>query len=130
MINIEVSLGELIDRITILEIKKKMIKDKEKLKFIDRELLSLLDSYKKFSSDTSVTVPEYLIQKMQAINLTLWQVEDKIRAKEKTLEFDDEFIELSRSVYTSNDLRFQIKSDITDLYPSESKLKEQKSYVV
>ena len=121
--NIPTSLGELVDKITILEIKKSMIKDSIKLKYVESEF-ELLSS---ILNDSSVEVPEILRQKLYAINLSLWNIEDEIRKKESRLDFDDKFIELARSVYQTNDMRSLVKRQITDL-DKNSVVQEQKSY--
>lgn len=123
MIHIPISLGELVDRVTILTIKHQMIKDDIKLRTIDAELdhlTYLLDTYE-------INVSTFLFQKLYHINLSLWNIEDKIRSKEKLLEFDAEFIELARSVYMNNDLRYITKKEISDL-DMTTRCSEQKSY--
>jgi hypothetical protein len=121
--NIPTSLGELVDKITILEIKKSMIKDSTKLKYVESEF-DLLSS---ILNESSVEVPEILRQKLYAINLSLWNIEDEIRKKESRLDFGDEFIELARSVYQTNDMRSLVKRQITEL-DKNSIVQEQKSY--
>ena len=103
----EISAGELIDKITILEIKKKEIKDSEKLKDIEKELSSLNVTLKNAISDTS-KISE-LIKKLKFINIKLWDIENGKRLAEKNNNFDEKFIELSRSVYKNNDERSKIK---------------------
>jgi len=117
------SLGELIDKITILEIKKSLIKDSSKLEYIESEL-DLLTS---ILNESSIEVPEILYQKLYAINLSLWNIEDEIREKEKQLDFGDKFIELARSVYQTNDMRSLVKRQITEL-DKNFVVQEQKSY--
>jgi len=121
--NIPTSLGELVDKITILEIKKTMIKDFTKLKYVESELETLSS----ILNESLVEVPEILHQKLYAINLSLWNIEDEIREKEKQLDFGDEFIELARSVYQTNDMRSLVKRQITEL-DKNSVVQEQKSY--
>jgi len=121
--NIPTSLGELVDKITILEIKKSMIKDYTKLKYVESEL-ELLSS---ILNESSVEIPEILHQKLYAINLSLWNTEDEIRKKESRLDFGDNFIELARSVYQTNDMRSLVKRQITEL-DKNSVIQEQKSY--
>ncbi len=120
--NIPTSLGELVDKITILEIKKSMIKDSTKLKYVESEL----DLLASILNESSVEIPEILHQKLYAINLSLWNIEDKIRIKERAQDFGSEFIELARSVYVTNDQRFDAKSQISQYGKSE--IHEQKSY--
>jgi len=121
--NIPTSFGELVDKITILEIKKSFIKDSSKLKYVESEL-DLLNS---ILNESSVEVPEILYQKLYALNLSLWNIEDEIRKKETQLDFGDKFIELARSVYQTNDMRSLVKRQITEL-DKNSVVQEQKSY--
>jgi len=120
---VEVSVGEVIDKYTILDIKSEKIKDKDKLTNIIKEknILSLSLSehnyFILFSTETN---------ELKIINEKLWDIEDRIRIKEFKMEFDDEFIELARSVYITNDIRFNIKNKINKL--SNSNIVEEKSY--
>lgn len=120
----EISAGELIDKITILEIKKEKINDKKKLIYIEKELLYL----NKYLEDLKKLKPKLieLINNLKIINEKLWNIEDNIRRKEKLKEFDNEFIEIARSVYKENDKRSKIKLEINNL--TNSDLKEMKSY--
>ena len=120
----EISAGELIDKITILEIKKKKIKDIEKLKDIEKELSSLNTTLKNAISDTS-KISE-LIKKLKFINIKLWDIENGKRLAEKNNNFDEKFVELSRSVYKNNDERSKIKLEINNILGSN--IKEIKSY--
>jgi hypothetical protein len=120
----EISAGELIDKITILEIKKKKISDKQKLINIQNELSELRNIEKKY--DLEKFELKDLINNLYLSNLKLWEIEDKIRLKEKAKEFDQDFIDLARSVYFKNDLRAKIKKDIN--IKSNSNLIEEKSY--
>ncbi len=109
-ITIPISVGELIDKITILEIKSLLVNNE----YIERELNEL---YKLRS-----TITQYILEyevKLKKINEKLWKIEDKIRQKEKNEEFDDEFIELARSVYINNDKRSEIKKQINERTNSE-----------
>ena len=106
MIDIPVSVGELIDKITILEIKNEKIRDEEKLINIRKEL-ELLNQ-----KSTNIQVPEHLIQNLKETNHTLWSIEDSIRKKELLQEFDKEFIIMARNVYKTNDKRSDIKKEI------------------
>lgn len=117
---IPVSLGELYDKISILEIKLSMIKDEEKLKNIKKEYLSLINISLHFS------IEEELYQELKDKNKDLWIVEDKLRIKEKNKEFNEEFINLARSVYFLNDRRSEIKKEIN--LKSGSNIIEEKSY--
>ena len=120
----EISAGELFDKITILEIKKKKISNKEKLIDIEKELNSLNDTVKKFISDQS-NISKH-ISDLKMINLKLWDIEDGKRAAEKVKKFDDKFIELARNVYKLNDERAKIKLAINTTLGSN--IKEVKSY--
>ena len=120
----EISAGELIDKITILEIKKEKINDSEKLKDIDKELLSLSETFKKFISDPSKIAS--LIDRLKAINIKLWNIENAKRLAEKNNDFGKKFIELARNVYKDNDDRSRIKLEINKILGSN--IKETKSY--
>ena len=120
----EISAGELFDKITILEIKKTKISNKEKLFEINKELSSLNETVKKFIPDQS-SISKY-INDLKDINLKLWDIEDGKRAAEKYKKFDEKFIELSRNVYKFNDERAKIKLAINTSLGS--KIKEVKSY--
>ena len=106
----EISAGELIDKITILEIKKIKITDTKKLKEVDKELISLNNTMKDFIKDESAIVD--LKEKLKEINLKLWDIEDGKRKAEKNSDFGNKFIELARNVYKFNDERARIKSEI------------------
>ena len=116
-----VSLGELIDKITILEIKKIHMTG-IKLKNIDKELRLLKDIIQHKNLEIDID----LMNKLKEVNKNLWEIEDNIRIKESNQEFDKEFIELARSVYKENDKRASIKKEINQKYNSE--LVEEKSY--
>ena len=116
-----VSLGELIDKITILEIKQIHMTG-IKLKNIDKELKLL----KNILQDKKLEIDIDLINNLKTINKNIWIIEDNIRIKESDQEFDKEFIELARSVYKENDKRASIKKEINQKYNSD--LVEEKSY--
>ena len=120
----EISAGELIDKITILEIKKIKISDAEKLNDINKELDSLNQTFKQFIPDPSSI--QQLIDKLKSINLKLWDIENGKRQAEKDQNFGKEFIELARSVYKSNDERAKIKLEINNTLGSN--IKEVKSH--
>ena len=120
----EISAGELFDKITILEIKKAKISNKEKLIDINKELSSLNETVKKFIPDQS-SVSKY-INDLKNINLKLWDIEDGKRAAEKNQDFGKKFIELARNVYKFNDERAKIKLAIN--IEVGSNIKEVKSY--
>lgn len=117
---IEVSTGEVADKISILLIKKEKITDADKLENINKELSSLIEHFP----------AEILIDKLYsllcAVNLSLWEIEDAIREKERLGEFDNEFIELARQVYITNDSRAALKMRINITYNSD--MVEEKSY--
>ena len=121
IINVPISVGELIDKITILEIKKDKLKNL-KLKNILKELSFLREVLEK----NSIFIPDEIFLQLKSINLTLWDIEDKIRIKEKNKEFDNEFIELARSVYLNNDIRSETKKELNIMFNSE--IIEEKSY--
>jgi len=116
-----VSLGELIDKITILEIKQ-IHMNGIKLKNIDKELKLL----KNIIQHKNLEIDIDLINNLKEVNKNLWEIEDNIRIKESNQEFDKEFIELARSVYKENDKRAAIKKEINQKHHSE--LFEEKSY--
>lgn len=120
LVHIPVSLGELYDKISILEIKAEKIKDKEKLIHINKELTHLSEIAKKYP------IASDLYKSLIYINFNLWLTEDKIREKEAKGEFDDNFIQLARDVYNNNDKRSEIKREINIKY--NSKIIEVKSY--
>ena len=123
IINTPISLGELVDKISILHIKHKNIKDDEKLKLIREELKLLtitLDGHLKKND-----IQEFL-DALIKINSELWIIEDEIRDCERNKKFDDKFISLARSVYITNDKRSEIKLDINKKFGSE--IVEVKSY--
>ena len=120
----EISAGELIDKITILEIKEAKIFNKEKLFDVKKELSSLNETLKKFIPDDSIIL-KYK-KDLKKINLKLWDIEDEKRSAEKKQKFDNEFIKLARSVYKFNDERAKIKLAINNILGSN--IKEVKSY--
>ena len=121
---IEVSVGELLDKISILEIKKEKIKDPEKLKFIANEHSILKDQIKKnVKSDDKL---DQLFQGLKKINSKLWVIEDDKRDCEKNKDFGEKFIKLSRDVHFLNDDRAKIKLEINN--HTGSKIKEIKEY--
>ena len=120
----EISAGELIDKITILEIKKEKINNKEKLIEIDKEMASLKETLKKSISDESKILS--FKKDLKNINLKLWDIEDGKRSAEKNNQFDEKFIQLARNVYKFNDERAKIKLAINNVLGSN--IKEVKSY--
>ena len=113
LINIPVSIGELFDKISILDIKTKKIKNKDDLKLIKYEL-SKLRKIVKSKGLTSINIKNKY-QSLKSINEKLWNIENKKRKCEKLKKFDKSFINLARKVYIYNDKRARIKKDINDL---------------
>jgi len=121
---IEVSVGELLDKISILEIKQEKIKNTEKLKFINEEHSILKDQFdKNVKSDQKLNE---LFETLKKINAQLWIIEDDKRQCEKDKDFTEKFIKLSRDVHLLNDERAKIKLEINNL--TGSKIKEIKEY--
>ena len=121
---IEISVGELLDKISILEIKKEKIKSEEKLKFINEEYNALKVNFdKNINSNESLN---NLYKKLKDINSKLWVIEDEKRKCEKNSDFGDNFIKLSRDVHFLNDDRAKIKLEINNY--TGSKIKEIKEY--
>lgn len=119
---IEISIGELVDKVTILSIKLKMIDDPEKLKNISKEYHLL----KNKMESVGITSESEEFNQLLVVNQKLWDIENRIRLKEAKKEFDDEFIELARSIYRENDARTSIKRNINLKWNSE--LTEEKEY--
>ena len=120
----EISSGELLDKISILEIKLKKIKDKENLKEINKEYAIL-----KQSQNLNIKLTNELkdlFDELKKVNLNLWDIEDKLRICEKNKDFGEKFIELARGVYFNNDSRAKIKSEMNKLLGSN--IKEIKQY--
>lgn len=115
---IEVSNGEIVDKLTILEIKEKKCYDDSKLLNIKNELDYLRDIV------SSLNVPRELVDSLREVNKKLWNIEDDIRICESKFIFDDEFISLARLVYHTNDKRFKIKNQINQI--TNSNFKEEK----
>ena len=120
----EISAGELVDKITILEIKKIKITDQEKLKEVDKELLSLNKTMNEFVKEKSKILE--LKEKLKNINLKLWDIENGKREAEKNNDFGEKFIKLARNVYKFNDERAKIKLQINLIL--NSNIKEVKSH--
>lgn len=120
MIEIPVSIGEVFDKISILQIKAEKIKDQAKLKNVQIELDMLLEKTK------DVQVSEELLDQLKETNQKLWTIEDRLRVLEKDQDFGLEFVELARNVYITNDQRASIKKQINE--ETGSTLTEEKSY--
>ena len=121
---IPISWGELFDKLTILKIKLTKLKDKNALWNVKTEHDQLIKIYNKnFLQNSNAKL---LISDLKRINEKLWDIEDKIREKERNKTFDEEFIELARNVYMTNDQRSSIKRNINEIFGS--KIIEEKSY--
>tara|TARA_B100001939_G_C16774256_1_gene544021 strand:- start:122 stop:508 length:387 start_codon:yes stop_codon:yes gene_type:complete len=123
-VNIPVSLGELLDKISILEIKNKKILNESKLSNIKKELSGLKNVLKEL--DINMSKANDLYEDLYKINLSLWEIEDSIRLLEKNESFGKDFVKLARSVYITNDKRFEVKNKINKLF--QSQYIEEKSY--
>ena len=122
----EISVGELFDKISILEIKKTKIQDISNLKDISKELESLKETLKKYGLNKIDERLKNLIEKLTNINLDLWDIEDGKRIAEKNNDFGENFIKLARNVYKKNDKRAKIKFEINKVLGSN--IKETKSH--
>ena len=122
-INVQVSIGELLDKISILIIKEKNIKDETKLSLVKNELNLLKKTIEKFESKSDLYT---YIDKLVQINTKLWNIEHQIRDCERKKTFDQNFIDLARSVYITNDQRSEIKLEINKKF--DSGIVEVKSY--
>lgn len=120
----EISAGELFDKISILEIKKNKIKDKNKRNIILKELSSLQETASENIEKSKSIIKLY--KKLKSINLKLWKIEDDIRDCERKNNFESKFIKLARAVYFTNDERSRVKSKINSL--TKSNISEVKSY--
>ena len=123
-VHVGISYGELIDKITILTIKSERITDPEKLHNIITELNSLRQLFNEYVGNRTDVIE--LMTELKIINETLWNIEDMIRIKENIKEFGNEFIQLARSVYITNDQRFIVKRKIDTILGSH--IIEEKSY--
>ena len=123
LINTPISLGELVDKVSILMIKQKNISDQKKLNHVTKELDVLKKTLAQYVEQEEI---QTYLDKLNDINSKLWKIEDDIRECEKDKKFDQTFIELARSVYFTNDQRANVKSDINNNFGSE--LVEGKSY--
>jgi hypothetical protein len=123
MVTIPVSVGELIDKLSILQVKKIKITNPEGLKYVSEEFELLYNQSEVYFKVNEIkSLYELLIE----VNSTLWDVEDKLRVFESEKKFDQEFIELSRKVYYTNDERFRLKNEINLI--TLSKIREVKDY--
>lgn len=124
IIKVPVSPGEVLDKITILEIKSERISDAAKLANVQRELELLQASWQKCVEDDATV--RRIHSELKRINEALWEIEDDIRDKERAREFDQRFIDLARSVYVTNDQRAEAKKELNIYLGSE--IVEEKSY--
>ena len=124
MINIPVSVGELIDKLSILHIKKTKIYNNEKLEFINKEFEILYNFSSVYLNDEQISS---LYFELVDTNSKLWEIEDELRIMESNKSFNSDFIELARKVYYINDTRFSLKNKINELTNSE--IREQKEHV-
>lgn len=124
MITVPVSVGELIDKLSILYVKKIKISNNDKLLFINKEFELLYNMSLLFLNNDEIT---NLYNRLVEVNTKLWEVEDELRIIETTKNFDSKFIELARNVYYFNDERFVLKNKINEL--TDSEVREQKEYV-
>ena len=123
MVTIPVSVGELIDKLSILQVKKLKITNPEGLKYVSEEFELL---YNQSEIYFNVNEIKSLYESLTEVNSALWDVEDKLRVFESEQKFDNEFIELSRKVYYTNDERFRLKNEINLI--TSSKIREVKDY--
>ena len=126
IVTIPVSLGELIDKITILEIKKTNISDTDKLANVTSELLQLNATIERILDTEQLVRLQEPMKRLRDINQRLWKIEDDIRDCERNKDFGKRFVELARNVYFNNDKRFDIKKEINLTFGSE--LIEEKTY--
>jgi predicted nucleic acid-binding Zn-ribbon protein len=125
-IKVEVSLGEFLDKLTILEIKSERIQDPAKLANVRRQLDRLREAWRASNHETGSV--SGALQDLKRVNEELWDIENRIRAKESEGAFDEEFIELARAVYRTNDRRAAISQELNRVLGSE--LMDEKSYQV
>ena len=124
MISIPVSVGEMIDKLSILQVKKNKIIDENKLEFINKEFELLYNFSSEYLNNLEI---ELIYSKLILVNTNLWDIEDKLRVLEKEKKFDNEFVASARKVYFTNDERFRLKNEINLLTSSE--IREIKDYV-
>ena len=124
MVSVPVSVGEMIDKLSILQVKKKKISNLEKLSYVNKEFELLYNLSTDFLNNMEI---ENLYHELVETNSALWDIEDKLRVAEKDQKFDDEFVSLARKVYFTNDERFRLKNEINSLTSSE--IREVKDYV-
>jgi len=125
-INVPISYGELLDKLSILEIKKNKITDDEKLANVNFEFATLENLAKEIKNTDAERFTQFY-EKLLKVNNSLWLIEDEIRILEKKQLFNKDFISLARSVYIENDKRFEIKNEINMYFKSD--VAEQKQYI-
>ena len=119
---VEVAIGEVFDKITILDIKLERISDEDRLSFVQKEI----DTLEKALNEEDLRINPFLYSELRDVNMKIWDTEAGFREKEAKQEFDDEFVEFARLNAKYNDERFLIKKRINEFY--ESEIREQKSY--
>ena len=124
MVTIPVSVGEMIDKLSILQVKKIKVNDEDKLEFINKEFELLYNFSSEYLNNLEI---ELIYSKLILVNTNLWDIEDKLRVLEKEKKFDNEFVASARKVYFTNDERFRLKNEINLLTSSE--IREIKDYV-
>jgi hypothetical protein len=124
MVSVPVSVGEMIDKLSILQVKKTKISNVEKLEFVNKEFELLHNLSSVYLNEVEI---DSLYQQLVKINSSLWDIEDKLRISEKDNKFESEFISLARQVYFTNDERFRLKNEINLMTSSE--IREVKDYV-
>ena len=124
MVSIPVSVGEMIDKLSILQVKKLKVNDENKLEFINKEFELLYNFSSEYLNNLEI---ELIYSKLILVNTNLWDIEDKLRVLEKEKKFDNEFVASARKVYFTNDERFRLKNEINLLTSSE--IREIKDYV-
>ena len=124
MVTVPVSIGEMIDKLSILQVKKTKISDEVKLEFVNKEFQILYDLSSVYLKNIEI---ESLYNQLIEINSSLWDVEDRLRVLETEKKFEGEFISLARKVYFTNDERFRLKNEINLITSSE--IREVKDYV-
>jgi hypothetical protein len=124
MIHVPVSVGELIDKLSILHVKKMKISDKDKLEYVNKEFELLYNMSSEYLSQPEI---ETLYHSLVTVNSKLWDIEDELRVLELEKKFESEFVELARKVYFTNDERFRLKNEINKF--TDSEIREVKDYV-
>jgi hypothetical protein len=124
MVTIPIGIGELIDKLSILRVKQIMVSNQNKLEFVNKEFELLYNFSSMYLDDEQIY---NIYHELVDTNSILWKIEDELRIKEKNKSFDDEFVNLARKVYITNDIRFSLKNKINELFNSE--IREQKDYV-